>query len=240
MTRELTDNNPLWSFGSVRPLGAYAFGNSGADSGSYASVNFGGARMNPGTTNAGYARATLYEGLNQLSAFSGTGIRFFSGGRIAVSVVTGILTIRDEVAYRLVVGGNGGVPAASDSNALTTPGFGVEIVKGTPDVATSKARLFAHNGTSYVTSGFTADFDHGDYKQQQFIVSWDNGTIYLHMSVGASPPRPSATPVLTLTNGPTNTSGGNFIDFVAVNNSTNAPSDGFSQAYFFGGMVEVK
>jgi hypothetical protein len=156
-------------------------------------------------------------------------------------------TLTTNSVARLIVGGTGftgAAPAPANSNALSARGFGVEIARtSTTNVwpaPSLRARLFAHDGTNYYTSDYTADFNDFDV-QTQFIINYrTNGTVTLQAShSNRAPSRPSATPVLTLTNGPTTTFGSPFIDWVAVNRSDIAPAASLHTIYY-GGMVEVK
>ena len=242
MTRVLTDNNPIQTVGTVRPLGAYAFNtaNSGVAGTDHA---FGGANVRSGTNTNGYGRALLYRGLNDNNNFTG-------GGIVAQNMSVSFLwAINDAITTnsfaRFIVGGTGtGAVAPANSNALSTRGFGVEITRtSTTNVwpaSTLRARLFAHDGTNYYTSSYTDDF-FAFNNQHQFIINYTtNGLVTLQTSsANRAPSRPSATPVLTLTNGPTTAFGGAYIEWVAVNRSDIAPATQLHTIYY-GGMVEVK
>ena len=246
MTRVLTDNNPIQTIGTVRPLGAFGFNTNGGGSAA-ANHAFGGADVRGGTNTNGYGRASLYRGLNNNNNFTGAGI---SAQNMSISFLFAVNdTITTNSVVRLIVGSGGFQNAApllapANSNALSARGFGVEIARtSTTNVhpsATLRARLFAHDGTNYYTSSYTDDFFAFSH-QQQFIVNYTtNGTVTLQTSSSSvAPSRPSATPVLTLTNGPTTTFGGAFIDFATVNRSDIAPAASLHTIYY-GGMVEVK
>jgi hypothetical protein len=236
MTRELTDNNPLWALGSVRPMGAFAFGNSGAPATSAESVTRGGATVTTGTNTNGYGRASLYQGINDATSFSGQGIRFTQS--ITASAILSTLP-RTNGVVRLIVGGNGGVPAAANADALAVRGFGVEFEV---DPSGFKMRLFAHNGTSYTNSAYTAGIANSSVPPQHVIISSQtNGVISLYHSIGVikSPPRPSTTPLLTLSGGPTSGVGGAYVDLVAVT-ASNTATPTQAAALFYNGMLEVK
>jgi hypothetical protein len=239
MTRDLVDNNPLWSLGSVRTLGPYATTNSGTAS-STAVIGFGSAQLVSGTATNGYARASLSQSLN-LTPGSGNGINLSQS--ISVGMTFATINTSAENAIRLVVGGNGAVPAPANSNALTGRGFGVEITRDGVTAGEANLRLFSHDGTNYTTSSFSTNFTMTSARQMQLLLSkGTNGVIQLffsHAAASKAPSRPSTTPLLTLSNGPSGTAVGAFIDLVTVNNSTSAPVNA-NTLYFYNGMVEVK
>ena len=235
MTRELTDINPLWAVHSIRTVGAHLFGNSGTSSTAVESQTAGGAQVNSGTSTNGYGRATLYRGITTASGITGTGINF------ARDISFGGLVLLNPFdsthAIRLIFGGNGGVPAPADSNALTTRGFGVEFVYSTNQV---KARLFANDGTNYTTSSLTT-FNHSSLAMTAFVVRSDGtGNVSLYINSSASvAPRPPADATVSISNGPTSSTGaGQYVDFVAVGNSTGTNTSG--SAGFFNGYIQVK
>jgi hypothetical protein len=170
-----------------------------------------------------------------------------------------VATIRSSLvgdsAIRFIVGAPaGGVPQPAQSNALTNRGFGVEFSPGVGPAAfdgstNARARIFAHNGTNYSTSAYTADFPSffiSSQAQTQFIVSCStNGLVTLRMSATDASTglkaagRPSTTPVLTLSNGPTDGTGGPLVSLFSVNSSTNAPASR-PEMVFYNGFIEVK
>jgi hypothetical protein len=237
MTRELTDDNPLWALGSVRPMGAYAFGNSGSPATAVEAVTRGGAFLATGANTNGYGRASLYQGINDAPLLSGQGIRFTQS--ITASAILSTVP-RTNGVVRLIVGGNGGVPAAADADALAVRGFGVEFAV---DPSGFKMRLFAHNGTSYTNSAYSAGIANSSAPPQHVIISSQtNGVISLYHSIGVvkSPPRPSTTPLLTLSGGPTSGFGGGYVDLVTVTASNTAATPIPATAVFYSGMIEVK
>jgi hypothetical protein len=217
-------------------MGAFAFGSSGTGANAFSDVTLGGASVNNGTSTNGYGRASLYKGISYISSYSGQGIRF------AQDLLFGALVMNAPYdsthAIRFIVGANGAAPAPSDTNALSARGFGVEFVF---DDGVHKARLFAHNGTSYTNSSLiTYGSSGGSLRQTAFVVRSDGtGNVSLHIdgAVGLSP-RPPATPNVTIGGGPTADSTDAFVDFVCVGASTGTPSNAGAQ--FFGGYVEVK
>jgi hypothetical protein len=240
MTRDLSDINPLYSLGSIRLLGSFATGNSGAGS-SASGIGFGAAQLVSGTATSGYARASLAQGLNVNTMATGGGLNL--GQSIAVAMTFGTINTSAENCIRLVVGGNGGVPAPADSNALTGRGFGVEITRNSATAGEANLRLFSHDGTSYTTSSFSANFTMTSVRQMQLVLlKGINGVIELffsHAQASKAPSRPTTTPLLTLSNGPSGTAAGGFIDLVTVNSSTSGPTNP-NTLYFYNGMAQVK
>jgi hypothetical protein len=237
MTRDLVDANPLFALCNVRALGAYAFGNSGTGSGTFENYVRGGASINSGTAATGYARMSIYRGINNASGFTGSGINFAQ--QISVSALLSVSLTTADTVHRLVIGGNGGVPAASDADALAVQGFGVELAQSG---ANARARLFCRNATTYATSAYTSDFN---MLAQFYVIVSSNGAGVVRLFLeGASannlaPSRVSATPALTLSGGPTGASTGVFIDIVSVNPAAATVATSSSIA-FFGGWLQVK
>lgn len=121
------------------------------------------------------------------------------------------------------------VPAA-DANALSGNGFGWEMYYSS-SLTRMVFRLFAHNGTSYVTS---AELDTGisivnfDTFLSVIVGLNSSGTVSAWTNFANNPTtalRPSTTATLTLAGGPTS---GNFatsgVQWAVVNHSTNAAS----------------
>ena len=219
-----TIGDELWSLHRVRQIGAFLFGNTGTSSTAAETGARGGAICSSGSSTSGYARATLAQSFNQTSS-SGGGIRFNKA--ISVAGVAGIFCGTSATSRtRLVVGGNGGVPATADANALAVVGFGVEFrfLSGED----CECQLFAHNGTTYATSGWSGAIAGALNRITAFIVASDGaGNIALYLSYGTGAAgRPSSTAILTLAGGPTtqgNTTN-NRIDWIATNDSTGSPS----------------
>ena len=251
MTRTLTDNNPLWTAGSIRLLAAYASDSANGGAVTLNSYGLGSATVSGGTNTNGYGRANLADGINTARQYLGGGVNFTQN--ISASFVA---TIRSQLVgdsvIRFVVGAPaGGVPPPAQSNAITIRGFGVEFSPGAGPAAfdgttNARARLFAHNGTNYSTSAYTADFPSffiSSQSQAQFIVSSStNGVVTLHMNATdglKSAGRPSTTAVLTLSNGPTDGTGGPFVSLFSVNSSTNAPALR-PEMVIYNGFIEVK
>jgi hypothetical protein len=134
---------------------------------------------------------------------------------------------------RIIVGDPGSSaatpPATGSQNALTGRGFGAEVYYSTAN-ARQEIRLFAHNGTSYVTSAGVA-FPNVFTGTHSLVVSSDGaGNIRLYGHTTASLFLPSERPVLlnTLSGGPSGSAnlGGSHISVVCVNHGTVAPTSG--------------
>ena len=216
MTRAMTDVNPMWALWNIRPIVAVSYGASGTGSTGAASPNLLGV-VSCGTSTSGYGRMSIARGLTSVTSFTGGGINFsvpLSVGWIGALNISGTTH-----CARIVVGGNGGVPATADANALTVRGFGVEFGWQNSRI---ECRLFAHDGTTYSTSAWNGAAI-GAYSGLTSVVLKSNGagTIYLYASNSG---RPSLTPTLTLTGGPTAT-GGEYVDIVAVATATGSPTN---------------
>ena len=232
-----TIGDELWSLHRVRKIGAFLFGNTGTSSTAAETGARGGAICSSGSSTSGYGRATIAQSFNQTSS-SGGGIRF--NKEISVAGVAGISPGASATSRtRLVVGGNGGVPATADANALAVVGFGVEFRWLSSE--TAECQLFAHNGSAYVVSGWTGTEAGGLNKMTAFIVSSDGaGNIALYLSVGTGTAgRPSSTALLTLAGGPTTqgTTSNNRIDWIATNDSTGSPSS--STSTLFSALIDT-
>jgi hypothetical protein len=237
MTRGLVNTERLLALHSVRILGAYAFGASGAGSTAVENYVRGGTSVNSGTAAAGYGRASVYRGVNRPVGFTGGGINFAQ--KISVSVLFASSFNTADTVQRIIVGGNGGAPAASDADALSVQGFGLEISRGSG--TNLRARLFCRNATTYATSAYTADFVGSvSYQIQAVLTSDGAGAVELLLSVSdadKAPSRPSTTPSLTLSGGPT-AAGGAFIDIVSVN-PAGATVASSSDLIFWGGWLQI-
>jgi hypothetical protein len=239
MTRELTDNNSLFNIGSVRPLGAYAFdgANGGGGQAAYA---FGAAIAYANTNTNSYGIARLYYGLNVNAGFMGAFINMSQ--TISVAATLGFNQIFSNGVVRLTVG-NPSTPALAASNALSGKGFGVEFARSatTSDI---RARLFAHDGTSYTNSAYTSDFSigGGDRQIAVLVSKTAAGAISLHLGLPATgnlaPPRISATSSVSLNFPITGSTDGPWIDLVAHSGNTNNAGD--TVVIFYNGMVQMK
>jgi hypothetical protein len=120
-------------------------------------------------------------------------------------------------------------PAFAGTNALVDRGFGAEFYWSTAN-SQAEVKLFAHDGTTYVTSAGVAY--NGDYRgaASAIIASDGNGTIKFFGSTTSSIHSNLARPtlLLTLSGGPsganTYANGSNFcIAAHAISNATTAP-----------------
>jgi hypothetical protein len=122
------------------------------------------------------------------------------------------------------MGGNGGVPAASNANALTDRGFGIELAifdlpcDGEYGLC---YRLFCHNGTTYsIAPSFVRVNDGTNFNGSIGVVSNGAGTISAFFGENLNRP---TTPAFqgTLTGGPTTTGPNtlNWLDAAVVNSS---------------------
>jgi hypothetical protein len=201
--------------------------NSGADSSASGNDLQWYAVGNPGTADNGYTRMTVARALNNFTHATGNGIRFFLPIGGAFLIYAGCFLDSSEKSFRIIFGGNGGVPAPADSDALSTLGFGMEIkyVSGSP-----KWRLFAHNGTTYTTSPSWQTFPGNPSILIDFVAcvieSNGAGTISARVGygVGANADLRNAA-VHSITGGPTGQGSLNdsYVDLVVVNPTTGGP-----------------
>jgi hypothetical protein len=151
MTRSLAGTEPFFNLGACYRPASLAFGNAGAGS---SAITFQGSNtqawIGSGTTATGYGRVSLTNGFGtHPTNMSGGGITFNRQIGVAVRLFFSLPNLNSLT--RMVVGGNAGVPATADQNALSARGFGWEVRRnGTP----YEVRLFAHNGTTYSTSSW--------------------------------------------------------------------------------------
>jgi hypothetical protein len=220
----LTRSQWLWeelmAIHRIRRMKYPATGNSGA--GSYATLTHGMVRLTAGTANGGYALAQLFAEITQPSFATGGGIDFYKKITLAICGMFDVFAgVANTAFHRITVGGlYGSPPALRDANALSAMGFGVEFYD---DGGTEKMRLFAHNGTSYVTSSGVAP---GGYIHALIVQSDGAGNISLYdAATSGVPSRPSSTPVLTLAGGPTGsgTLSTSMVEVSTVNPSGAAP-----------------
>jgi hypothetical protein len=233
MTRELSDARYL-GFANLRVIqsSTVSVANSGAGSSAYGNDLQWYAMGNPGTADNGYARITVARGLNNIPSFSGSGIKFFLPIGGAFLINAGCYPTSPEKSFRIIFGGNGGVPAPADSNALSTLGFGMEIKyeSGSP-----KWRLFAHNGTTYTTSPSWQTFPGNPSSLGDsfacVIESNGAGTISARVGYGFGPNADLRNATAhSIAGGPTGLgdSTNSYVDLVAVNPATGAPHFAFS------------
>ncbi len=216
MTRSLVGDEQFFNIWNVfRPVPNPATGSLRATASINSDGLFYNLNINPGNSvAASYGRVSLSRGCNAIHFIQGGGIRF--GRRLGV-MLRGVHvyagTTDATTVSRLIVGGNGGVPATSDSPPLTSQGFGFEFgANGT----TASIRAFAHDGTSLTIGAWVSATS--ITIQNYGIISDGLGNISLLQ--GAQGARPSV--ISTITGGPTTTGSAtnNYIDHVVVNNST--------------------
>lgn len=238
MSRTLVDDEPFFNIG--RCFSPLPVPSTGVLRGT-ASVNTNGNYVNlsltEGIAASSYARASLYRQPTAIYAdFGGTpnGIDFSKrlgfmlkiGYKSLNFTLSSSPTTVNNTYLRVYMGGNGGVPAVANANALTNRGFGIEVTDidfCADGCFQDKFRIFCHNGTTYSTSAW---FDFPTFPQGSFggtigVVSNGAGTITAFY--GSDVNRPTIIGS-SLTGGPT-TSGPNtlnWLDAVVVN--SNAPT----------------
>lgn len=222
MNRALVDDESFFNLGAIYRPATLGFGSNGTGALAVATSNGDNrvANLASGTSNSGYARTTLTRGFNTVPSASGQGISF-GGRRIGIAtrffICTSNFTNTDS-RIRLVIGGNGGTPATANANALSTVGFGWEYrSSGTAH----ECRLFAHNGTTFVTSAWNPIVAFQDLLGGSIyisVISDGNGLITGYIGEGGSRNLTS----ITLSGGPTTAgiSDNSFADFVIVNSTT--------------------
>lgn len=218
--------DPFFDFYRVRYLYPRNTGSTGA--GSSVAIDTGGANGNSGTATSGYARVNIASMVTTVAPTSGAGIDYDCP--ISFALIGAFNTSDANHLARIIVGGNSGVPAAANSNALSARGFGVEF---SFQNSRTECRLFCHDGTTYSTSAYNGAAIADTTGVTFLIVSSDGlGNISLDASYKTSnsyspqeaPPKPAR--ILTLSGGPTGAGGGGYIDLAVVNSSTNAPAAG--------------
>jgi hypothetical protein len=212
MSRTLVDDEPF--FNIARCFNPLPVPSTGVLRGT-ASVNTNGNYVNllvSGSTAASsYARASLASVATNESGFS-YGVR--SGFMMrARAVGTGGFPTPNTL-IRVIMGGNAGVPAASNANALTASGYGFEIGQ-TGDIEDSNGfiRAFCHNGTTY-TAGTQQGISF-DVLGTFGIISNGSGSVSLFYGAGQN--RPLA--IQTISGGPTGQVANQWLDAVVVNSS---------------------
>ena len=219
MTRDDVDSSAFDNFGRTIQI----FNPTVAFSGAGGFVQTGNptyiADIRTGSAANAYARATINRSLNQAAEITGGGIDFSNPTAIALRLM---LNMSDTIhKLRLVVGGNGGVPATADNDALAVVGYGFEVALNASNFLTIAS--FRHNGTTYVRATPTVTtFTTSTVSSQFFTFVLTNngsGTITTQMKTGRTVLFTS-----TQTGGPT-TSGvltNSYTDLVAVNGASSA------------------
>lgn len=220
------DSDLFENFYKIRSLYPRNTGQTGT--GGLGSIDTGGALCNSGTSLSGYGRVTISSTITTHNPFSGSAIDFDIPMKFGV--VAAISLANTNCGIRFIVGGNNGVPATIDNNALSARGFGVEFIFQNAGI---EARLFCHDGTTYATSSYVAGvatsgggigyYVFGSDGLGNIFFDFTNAGSNLFTSTNNYIQKPSR--ALTLTGGPTGASGGNgHFDIAAVNSSANTPS----------------
>jgi len=179
------------------------------------------AQLACGTVANGYARATMNRGLNQIPSITGGGIAFSQPISIAIKLAAYFENTTTK--FRLIIGGNSGVPATADNDALSAVGYGLELAINGSNFFTIAA--FAHNGTTFVkaTPTVTSLVNSASSAVAQFatftVSSNGSGTITAQYKTGRTVNSTSTT-----TGGPTTdgTSANGYVDAATVNGASNA------------------
>jgi hypothetical protein len=196
----------------------------------YGSFNF---NMNGGTAAATYAKVGYYDPLETDFFYGASTIDYSKRIRLAVQGAMYIGSTNSRI--RVVFGGTGNstAPPSAEANGLTVKGFGVEffVVSGVV-----QARLIGFNSayltpSSYttLTNGFATVANSNRFFA--FMMESDGtGNIRLYGAESSTVRNIiiNPTPLLTLTGGPTNSTGSNRFgpEFQLVNHSTIAPTAG--------------
>ena len=191
----------------------------------------GSSQSRSGSTATGYGRTVITS--NAMRSGASGGITMLANVPIAATIFgsADVAASLNGGVIRLIVGDPGGsaavAPRFGGQDALVARGFGAEIFYSTANTR-QEIRLFAHNGTSYVTSAGVA-FPNAFTGMHTVLVSSDGlGTIKLFAFTSsgsfAAPQRPTL--YATLTGGPSGNFnlGGSFITVVCVNEGTVAPT----------------
>jgi hypothetical protein len=223
MTRSLAGDEPF--FNIARCFNPLPVPSTGTVGGGTVSVNTNGNYVNLAMVGSAavssYARASLARNITPSQGnVAGSNLDFSQRiGFMFKGIVNGYnLTSANISITRIIVGGNGGVPAASNANALTARGFGIEFwgydSSGDSDFV-QFARAFAHNGTTYSVGSWVSinAVVWGSFG----AISNGAGSVSLYYGLGLNRP----TIIQTITGGPTGilVSTNNWIDAVAVNSS---------------------
>jgi hypothetical protein len=226
MTRDLVGYEALFQNGEVflaHPLPAV--GQAGLGAGSAASAGDRYANVISGSAVNGYGRASIYRCLTTVPSITGTAIDFSKKMGVSLRCMSTLAIGSDPNSRaRIIFGGNGGVPATADANALTTRGFGLEM--GNPTSTGHSGRLFAHNGTTYTTGAWFPLWSGnpaGVYPLTFILTSDGAGTITLYYSLAWAGSRSNLS-TTSISGGPTVMTGSlAWLDIVAVNPSTGTP-----------------
>jgi hypothetical protein len=211
-------------------VGFYVFGvnSAGGNSGT------GSSQSRSGTSAAGWGRTLITS--NAMRGGSSGGVMLRSDVPIAASAIGSIdvASGNNGGVVRLIVGDTGAAvgsaPATGNQDALSARGFGVEVYWSSVNNR-AELKLFAHDGTSYITSagvpfGTTRPTFQGTHTL--VVASDGNGNISAYGDSTGGSFLGASRPVLlqTLSGGPSgnNLFGGSHVTAVITNHSTVAPS----------------
>ena len=218
MTRSLVGDEAF--FNLYRVFGPQLVPTTGVLRGT-AAVNSGGNYLRlliSGTAAASsYARASVARNITSVWEASGQGIEYsFRCGFMMRGLVNYSGPSDPATIGRMYFGGNGGIPATSDSPALTDRGFGIEFGHS----GGRAIRAFAHNGSAYVTGPWllTPTLRISNYG----VISDGAGNVSLFYSTGNN--RPALVSGYPITGGPSTvgTVELSWLDAAVVNSSTAA------------------
>lgn len=228
MTRLLAQKESLFSLSLVRPIFSFASNTSGTGTAA-ASTNSEnlGFTIDGQYTASAWQRVGLVRSWTQNVGFSGGNNNTATPVAFSISFFP-TMHASATAELRFVVGDAGsGAPPAYGANAIAGRGFGAIMYYSTAN-AQFEMKLFAHNGTTYVSSS-GASINYSSMllnKLATMILTSDGaGTIKLFWGIAASdnavPVRASTTALITLTGGPTSGNyAGPYFSILNVNNST--------------------
>lgn len=227
-TRLLAQKESLFSLSLMRPVFAFTSNTSGTGSAAAATTSENlGFTIDGQFTASAWQRVAIARSWTQNVGFSGANNNTAIPVAFAVSFFP-TMHASATAELRFVVGDAGsGAPPAYGANAITGRGFGVIMYYSTAN-ARFELKLFAHNGTSYVTSSpYAVSYSSMQLSRLATMVLTSDGagTISLFWGIAASdngsPVRASTTAVLTLSGGPTSGNyAGPWFSVLNVNNST--------------------
>lgn len=219
MTRDLTEWNDLW-----QPKMAFINRvNASAVNGAYVGADRTDFSVNTKTNDGAYAQVRMAYGLNMTTSSgaladlsSPFSIRFVGISSVATNAVSATrIVMESSITTKTNL---------ADTDAIQNKGWGVEIRSGAGNTYDQNIRLVYHDGTNY-SSTAAVPFIPGN-TQTFFTLILENagaGVMRVYAATNGVPGgRPSATPILEITNGPTGnlTAGGLFLQ--AAQPSTNA------------------
>jgi hypothetical protein len=225
-------SNHLFDIGRIiYSNGAGSYGNAGSGSGASAAGD--NDQMISGTDASGYGRVKRFSQMILGYVFSG--VNNIISTNIPLRFASNIgLAFNERSSNSPAVRGGFGLPdvaRGSDQSATTGRGFGWEIYWSTTN-SRLEIKLWAHDGTNYVSSSGVELPESGATAGAQTyqIIAGTNGagviSLWFARCYASSYSRPSATPNITLSGGPTTNwyANGNCPVWSIANHSTSAPS----------------